>query len=296
MSEQSAVYSLDAPLDDPPQTVVSLVPSLTESLFDLQLDDKLIGRTEYCVYPAEKVAAVPALGGTKNPDIERIIAMQPGLVLANYEENRKADVEALREAGIAVWVTFPRTIQDVFNLLWNIMHLFDSTAMVARIRLIEQIYDRLLNMAEAREDELPAVFVPVWYDPLMTANQETYLHDVLRVCGAKNVFVERERQFPLEADLGEADPLPDDDPRVQGRDRRYPRVSKAELEAAQPDVILLPDEPFAFTEAHLPFFQALDVPAAADNRIHLVDGSLLTWHGTRVAYALDTLPAFFRLD
>jgi ABC-type Fe3+-hydroxamate transport system substrate-binding protein len=297
MTEATYTYSMDAPVDAAPATVVSLVPSITESLFDLNLGKRLIGRTDYCVYPPDKVALIPALGGTKNPDVQRIITMQPGLVIANYEENRKQDVEALQAAGIPVWVTFPRKVQDVFTLLWNIMYLFDETTMVARIRLIEQVYDRLLNQAEAREEAggLAKVFVPIWHEPLMTANKDTYLHDVLYTCGAENVFAQRERQFPLQADLGTAEPLAAADPRIVGRDTRYPRITFAEVEAAQPDVILLPSEPFQFTEKHIPLFKKLDVPAARHDRIHLVDGALLTWHGTRVAYALDQLPTLFRL-
>jgi ABC-type Fe3+-hydroxamate transport system substrate-binding protein len=276
--------------------VLSLVPSITESLFDLNLGNRLLGRTDYCIYPADKVGAVPSIGGTKNPDIQRIIQLNPGLVFANYEENRKEDVEALRAAGIPVWVSFPKTLAETFNLLWNIMYLFDESLMVPRIRLIEQIYDRLLNMAEANEDNLPSVFAPIWFDPLMTFNKETYIHDLLFVCGAKNVFAERQRRFPLEADLGQAEPYAADDPRIIGKDTRYPRISMAEVEAAKPDIILLPSEPFAFNESHIPIFQALDVPAAKHNRIHLVDGSWLTWHGTRMAYALNGLPALLRLD
>jgi ABC-type Fe3+-hydroxamate transport system substrate-binding protein len=297
MTEETYKYSMDAPVEEAPATVISLVPSITESMFDLNLGNRLIGRTEYCIYPKGKVEMIPALGGTKNPDIQRIINMKPGLVMANYEENRKADVEALQAAGIPVWVTFPRKIQEAINLLWNIMYLFDETTMVARIQLIEQVHERYLNIAEAREEEggLPKVFVPIWHEPLMTANKDTYLHDVLYTCGAENVFANRERQFPLQADLGEAEPLAADNPRLEGRDTRYPRITLAEVEAAQPDVILLPSEPFQFTEKHIPIFKGLDVPAAKHDRIHLVDGSLLTWHGTRVAYALDQLPTLFRL-
>lgn len=288
-------HSLEAPIDHAPRTVVSLVPSVTESMFDLNLADRLVGRTEYCIYPADKVERIPALGGTKNPDVERIIALSPELVIANFEENREDDVEALRSAGIPVWVMFPRTVQDVFNLLWNIMYLFDETAMVARVRLLEQVYDRLLNMSEAVEDIAPKVFVPIWDDPLMTANADTYLSDVLHICGGKNAFADRQRQFPLEADLGRAAPLPEDDPRVTGKDRRYPRLSMDEVVEAQPDVILLPSEPFQFEEKHVAIFKALEVPAAQNDRIHLVDGSFLTWHGTRIAYAMEQLPSLLQV-
>lgn len=290
---ESAYYQhqMDFPIETPPETVVSLVPSMTETLFDLNLGDRLIGITDYCVHPAERVNILPRIGGTKNPDVRRIIEMQPELVIANQEENRKADVLALREAGIPVWVTFPKSVTDVFNLLWNIMYFFEETAMVARVRLIEQTYDWVLGMSLEREETPCRVFAPIWYDPLMTFNQDTYMHDLLRVCGGTNVFAHRERRYPLSADLGNDAPYAEDDARAAGRDTRYPRVSWEEVAEAQPDVILLPSEPFAFSEQHLPAFAALDVPAARNGQIHLVDGSYLTWHGTRIAYALNTLPA-----
>lgn len=293
MSEEQTIHSLESPIENTPDTVISLVPSITESLFDLNLGNRLLARTEYCIYPQGQVENLPSIGGTKNPDVEAIIAMQPGLVFANAEENRKEDVEAIRAAGIPVWVSMPTKVADVFTLLWNIMYLFDETSMVARVRLIEQVYDRLTGMLEASDAELPKVFVPIWHDPLMTVNRETYLHDLLLTCGGLNVFADRERQFPLKADLGQQEA---NEALAEGRDTRYPRITLEEVELAQPDVILLPDEPFKFTEEHIPIFQQLDVPAAKNNRIHLVDGSWLTWHGTRLAYALNDLPNLLRVD
>ncbi|GAB4323363.1 MAG: helical backbone metal receptor [Phototrophicales bacterium] len=288
-------YHPQIPITEPARRVVSLVPSLTETLFDLNLGDRLVGITDYCIHPAEEVARLPRVGGTKNPDVAKIIALQPDLIFVNQEENRLEDVEAFRAAGINVWVTFPKTVQDVFNLIWDIMDAFHETSMVPRIRLIEYQHNWVSAMSEQRENagEVCKVFVPIWLDPLMTFNQDTYMHDLLRVCGGTNVFAQRERRFPLKADLGDAVPLPDDDARVKGRDRRYPRVSWQEVEAAQPDVILLPTEPYQFTEADIPKFAALDVPAARNNRIHIVDGTYLTWHGTRIAYALNELPQLF---
>lgn len=289
MDSSTYAYQMDEPVSEPPQRVVSLVPSVTESLFDLNLGSRLVAVTDYCIYPAEGVAKLPKIGGTKNPDIERIIALRPDLVIANAEENRREDIEALKAAGLAVWVTFPKTVRDAFNLLWNIMHVFDDGTMIERIRSIEWVADWLERMSEARETPC-RVFVPIWLDPLMTFNADTYAHDLLRLCGGTNVFAERERKYPLKADLGEAEAYPADDPRIAGRDTRYPRVTMEEVEAAQPDIILLPSEPFRFTEAHIPLFAALDVPAARNQRIILVDGSLLTWHGTRIGHALNTLP------
>ncbi|NDJ60085.1 MAG: ABC transporter substrate-binding protein [Chloroflexi bacterium] len=282
---------MDAPVEQPPRRVVSLVPSVTESLFDLGLGDRVRAITDYCIHPADQVARLPRIGGTKNPDVAQIIALSPDLVIANQEENRREDVEALQAANIPVWVTFPRTVREAFNLLWTIMHIFDEPQMVERVRAMEWTVDWLERMAETREETTPCrVFAPIWLDPLMTFNADTFPHDLLRLCGGQNVFAERDRQYPLKADLGEAEPYADDDPRVAGRDTRYPRITLAEVEAAQPDVILLPSEPFAFDESHIPMFAALDVPAAHHNRIHLLDGSLLTWHGTRIARAVSVLP------
>lgn len=280
------------PIETPPQRIVSLVPSMTESLFELALGNRLVGRTEYCIYPADKVTTVPTVGGTKNPDISAIIDLKPDLVIVNQEENRKEDAEALQAAGIPVWVTFPKTVPDVFDLLWSIMNACGETAMVPKVRLLEYTYDWVFGVTEDNEDmENPCkVFVPIWQDPLMTFNADTYMHNLLKDCGAINVFGDRERQFPLKAENGEADPIPADDPRLAERDTRYPRITLDEVVAAQPDVILLPSEPYHFTETDLPTFAALDVPAARNNQIHLVDGSLLSWHGTRLAYALEKIP------
>ncbi len=280
-------------LDKVPHRVVSLVPSVTESLFDLNLGERLVGVTDYCIHPADELADMPRIGGTKNPDVASIIALKPELVIANQEENRREDVEALQADGIPVWVTHPHTVPEAFNLLWDMMDMFHETSMVARVRLIEYQYDWVSGISQQRDDagQTVKVFCPIWLDPLMTFNADTYSHDILRVCGGWNVFAERERQFPLAADLGQAEPLSQDDPRRAGRDTRYPRVTWEEVTVAQPDVILLPSEPFAFTEAHIPLFKALDVPAAHHDRIYLVDGTLITWHGTRIAYAFNELPA-----
>lgn len=296
MSDENVYeFQTHSPITEPAQRIVSLVPSLTETLFDLNLGNRVVGVTDYCVYPREAVARLPRVGGTKNPDVDAVLSLDPDLIFANPEENRQADVEAFQAAGIPVWVTHPRTIQDVFNHIWEIMDIFHATEMVPRIRLIEHQYDWVSNISQQHDDrgEVVRTFVPIWLDPLMTANSDTYLHDVVRTCGGTNVFADRERRFPLQADLGQADAYAGDDARVQGRDTRYPRITLEEVEFAQPDVILLPSEPFAFNESHIALFASLDVPAAHNNRIHLVDGALLTWHGTRVAYALNDLPPLF---
>lgn len=269
MGEVPVPDGVDAkpPEISPPRRVVSLVPSVTESLFDLDLGDRLAGRTQFCVYPESEVQRVPMIGGTKTPDLEQINQLQPDLVIANWEENRREDVAILRDAGIPVWVTLPRSASDVFTFLWDVMHLFDHPVMVPRIRLIEQTYDYVFAASESMAQRVKT-FVPIWNDPLMTMNHDTYMHDLLRVCGAENVFAEQPE--------------------------RYPTVSDEEVIAAAPELILLPDEPFKFQEKHRQRFAALDVPAAKNDRIYFVDGSLLSWHGTRIAHALQQLPAMIQ--
>ncbi len=285
---------MDHPLAMPPQRVVSLVPSLTEALFDLDLGDRIVAITDYCTRPANRLHSILRVGGTKNPDVARIIALQPDMVLLNDEENRREDAAALHDANVPIWVTGPRTIFDALNLLWNIMAVFDHGTMSLRVREIERAYD--YNLAVSQTITPVRVFAPIWRDPWMTFNHATYAHDVVRICGGLNVFADRERQFPLEADLGQAAPYPDDDQRVAGQDRRYPRITLDEVMAEQPEVVLLPDEPYAFGAAEADEFRALDIPAAHNERIHLIDGDLLTWYGTRVAYALRDLPALLMGD
>lgn len=281
-------------MSEPPQRVISLVPSITESLFDLGVGDRLIAVTDYCVHPADKVATLPKIGGTKNPNIAYIIDAKPDLVFMNQEENRKEDAEALQAAGIPIWVTFPKTVRDAFNILWNIMHIFDEPNLVERIRAMEWTVDWLERTSENVTPK--SVFVPIWYTPMMTFNADTFAHDMLRLCGGVNVFADHERLYPLAADLGQREAYTPDDKRVEGRDTRYPRISLEEVVAAQPEIILLPSEPFAFDESHVREFAALDIPAARHGNIHLIDGSLITWHGTRMGRAMNELPPLFYAD
>ncbi|MFC1959183.1 helical backbone metal receptor [Chloroflexota bacterium] len=257
-------YSLSFTTDTPPQRVISLVPSITESLFDLQLGDRVIGITDYCIHPQDKIAHLPRLGGPKNPDIEQIIALQPDLVLMNAEDNRLQDAQKLQDQGIAVWTSHPRTVQEAINLLWEFMNVFDEPSMSERVRWIERQMDWVASAA--RVTAPVKVFVPIWYDPWMSFTAETFMHNLLLTCGGLNIFAEYRAAT------------------------RYPHVTLEEIIEAQPAVVLLPGEPYEFNETHVAEIAALNIPAAQTNRIHLVDGALLTWHGTRLAQALIEIP------
>ncbi|MBI3362552.1 MAG: ABC transporter substrate-binding protein [Chloroflexi bacterium] len=287
----------------PPLRVVSLVPSVTESLFDLGLGGRLIAVTDFCVHPAEGVLGIPKIGGTKNPRCDEITALHPDLVIANQEENRPQDVAKLQEAGLAVWVTFPRTVRGAIDVLWEMTRLFHvPSTMGQRIMTLEHALD-WTRAVEAEREPAP-FFCPIWREPhasqddarwWMTFNSETYIHDLLTVCGGRNIFADRERRYPLSADLrregggGKLEKSAGDE-----RDTRYPRVTLVEIVAGQPEVILLPSEPYSFDEADREeLMQLTDLPAARNGRVHLVDGSWLTWPGTRVARALQEMPPLF---
>jgi ABC-type Fe3+-hydroxamate transport system substrate-binding protein len=283
-----------------PKRVVSLVPSVTESLFAIGAGERLVAVTDYCVHPADKVARLPKVGGTKNPDLNRIRAALPDLVIANREENPKEAVETLLAEGFKVWVTFPRTVWEALQLLWAMVELFRVPKFGQSLSVLETAWE----WADLAAQNTPGVkvFCPIWRDPpaaegaprwWMTINRDTYVHDALRLSGGGNVFADRDRRYPLAADLGQAPA----EPPAPEWDTRYPRVTPDEAAARAPDVILLPSEPYPFGPDDLSAFDAFpEIPAVKHKRIYLVDGSLLTWHGIRLAKALAELPAFFAVD
>ena len=279
----------------PPRRVVSLVPSMTESMFDLGLGEFVAGITDYCIYPAEGVAGLPRLGGPKNPKLDEILALKPDLVMANQEENPKELVESLEAVGINVWVTFPKTLRQALDVLWTIVGLYQSRAAAIRLETLELTLDWAEEAVKDRQSwryfcpiwqslpEEPSV-EPAWW---MTFDQDTYMHDLLRLMGGENVFAGRVRRYPLSADLGltEAE-------QAGERDTRYPRVTFQEILNADPEVILLPDEPFAYEASQQARLMEMlaDTAAVRNGKVFLVEGSLLTWHGTRLARALRDLP------
>jgi iron complex transport system substrate-binding protein len=281
----------------PPKRVVSLVPSVTQSLFDLGMAGSLVGVTDFCQPPAEAAQRLARVGGTRTPKVEEIVALRPDLVIANQEENGRQEIEALQQAGVKVWLTFPRSIDDSLQLLWAMVEIFRMPQAAARIRTLEVT----LGWArEAAQSSPPVrVFCPIWQgssqpdDPWwMTFNAMTYAHDVIAAAGGLNIFAARERAYPLAADLGRAPAQP-----AEGRDTRYPCVSPGEVIAANPEVILLPDEPYAFGESDLLLFsrQLEATSAVGSGRVHPIDGRWITWHGTALAQSLAELPALLAI-
>jgi ABC-type Fe3+-hydroxamate transport system substrate-binding protein len=275
-----------------PQRLVSLVPSLTEVLFSFGHGAQVVGITDYCTEPAAGVAGKTTVGGTKNPDIAAILDLQPHLVFAVAEENQRQDVEQLAAAGVPVYVFEPRTVRDGIDLLWRVADLLDCRPEVAaHIQTIEQDYAETVALVAGRQRV--RVFCPIWKDPYMTINAETYVHDTLRVCGGDNIFARRQRRFPLAADLGRHPEAAGE--RYAERDRRYPRITLEEMAALVPDVILLPDEPYVFSTADVTDFTPFpNVPAVRDGRIYLIDGTMVSWYGPRIGHHLCTLRDLLR--
>jgi ABC-type Fe3+-hydroxamate transport system substrate-binding protein len=254
-------------LPRPPRRIVSLVPSITETLCHLGLADALVGITAYCLEPRALVRGKTRIGGEKDPDLAAIRALQPDLVVADIEENVREHVETLRGWEIPVWVTYPRTVAQGLAMIRELGQLTDTSVRAEAILADLEPLHAQVRATTARRRPVP-VFYPIWRAPWMTINADTYIHDLLAVCGAANIFGDRPA--------------------------RYPTVTLDEMAARRPEVIVLPDEPFRFRRAHLQDFAPYaDVPAVRAGRIHLMDGKPFSWHGPRVREALLTLPALF---
>ena len=264
----------------PPRRVVSLVPSDTLSVADLGCAGALVGRTDYCELPPDVVAKVPSVGGTKNPRVDDVCALEPDLVLANQEENTRGDLETLAQRGFRVYVAFPRRVADGIAHLARLARVFGVDADPAAKELLARGYHALREADAARAKATPLrAFCPIWMEPLMTIHGNTFISDMLDLCGAQNVFADRERRYPLAADLGRARALPKE--KVADRDVRYPRVTLDEVVERAPEVVLLPDEPHPFSEEDAKVFRGLDLPAARTDRVVRTGGKDLCWYGAR---------------
>ncbi len=269
-----------------PKRVVSLVPSDTLTLASLGCASALVGRTDYCELPKDVVSKIPSIGGTKNPRVDEIAALEPDLILANQEENTRSDLEELAQRGFKIYVGFPKRVGDGLAQMAKLARIFGVATDPAVKTLIKRGYDEVRAAETARAATEPLrVFCPIWMDPLMTIHGDTFISDMLDLCGGQNVFADRERRYPLAADLSDAKPLTGE--KVAGRDKRYPRVTMAEVVARAPQLILLPDEPHPFSEADADVFRALDVAHA----VVKTDGKDLCWYGSRSIEGLPRLRA-----
>jgi len=228
--------------------VVSLVPSLTESVA-ATAPALLVGATDWCTHP--RGLDVARVGGTKNPRVADVVALAPDLVLANEEENRAQDVAELRAAGVAVWVTAPRTLAAAFGSLRRML----AACGLDPPQWLDDARRVWSNTVDATPPYARAV-VPVWRRPWMVLGSDTFAGDVLAHLGVANVFA--------------------------GSAERYPKVTLQEMTATDPELVVLPDEPYAFS--------ATDGPESFPGRkVALVSGRHLTWYGPSLVAARDLL-------
>jgi ABC-type hemin transport system substrate-binding protein len=244
----------------PPRRIVSLVPSLTEALFAFGAGERVVGVTRFCEEPAALLAALPKVGGTKDPDRAAIVALRPELVVASSEENRAEDVAALRDAGLTVLVThYPSVAAALAGLIELAGIVGAGAALASAWRDQARTLVTARNAAALRPVRY---FCPIWRRPYMTARGDTYMADLLARAGGVDAA-------PSNGAL------------------HYNPIALDEVMAARPEIILLPDEPFRFQPRHAADFAAYtDAPAVAQQRIICFDGKLLTWYGPRIPAAL----------
>ena len=226
----------------PPGRVVSLVPSLTEAIAATDAG-LLVGATDWCTHPAG--LEVARVGGTRWPDLERVQALSPDLVVANAEENRDEDVAALRAAGVPVWVTAPATVDQALASLDRLCSVLDRPG-PAWLRRVQEVWAHPPRVAPV------TAVVPIWRRPWMVLGRDTFAGDVLARLGVRNVFAHA------------AD--------------RYPRLAKNEPGGVVADLVIFPDEPYAFTRDDGP-------EAWPQCRPAFVSGRHLTWYGPSLAEA-----------
>jgi len=231
-----------------PQRVVSLVPSLTETLFDLGRGDVVVGITDFCIFPPNLDR--PRVGGTKNPRVDAIRALAPDLVHMNREENLKRHADEIATFA-EVFMTEPKSVDDVASLITTLGAMHGSSERAAEL---------VRTLDDARFTTAPFTFaVPIWKDPWMWCGGDTYVSALVESIGGRNVLHDQ---------------------------MRYPSMSVDDVVAMKPDVIFLPDEPYAFTAA--------DAHAIGANVIGPFPGHLFTWHGTRTIEGLRFLRASIR--
>jgi ABC-type Fe3+-hydroxamate transport system substrate-binding protein len=233
-----------------PQRIVSLVPSQTELLFDLGVAEKIVGVTKFCTDPADKVAAVTRVGGTKKFNFARIDALAPDLILGNKEENYQDGIEQLK-MRYPVWMSDIYDLEDALSMVEQVATMVGASERGQSLsRTVRARFASLHETLGNRQVPRRAAYF-IWRKPYMVVGGNNFIDHLMVRAGLCNVFGDRER---------------------------YPEVTAAQVAAARPEVLLLSSEPFPFTPAHRDEFQRM----VADAEVRLVDGTLFSWYGSRL--------------
>jgi ABC-type Fe3+-hydroxamate transport system substrate-binding protein len=236
-----------------PSRIISLVPSQTELLYTLGLDEQVIGITKFCVHPNVWFREKTRIGGTKTVKMDVIQQLQPDLIIANKEENVKEQVEELAR-HYPVWTSDINDLPDAFN-------------MMEQIGIITSRYDKAMDLIRdiktafatlpVHQHTIPTAYL-IWRNPYMTIGGDTFIHHMLARCGLQNVF---------------------------GHTTRYPAITVEALQASGCRLLLLSSEPYPFKQQHISALQSF----LPDTQIRLADGELFSWYGSRLLHA----PAYF---
>lgn len=231
-----------------PQRIISIVPSQTELLFYLGMDEKVTGITKFCTHPADKFKSITKIGGTKQLDIAKIITLKPDLIIANKEENERSQVEELMNI-CPVWISDISNLEQATDMIERVGELVDRQTQAKKL---SQIITRQFDELNIPPLNLKVAYL-IWRKPYMVAGKNTFIDAMLQKCGLTNAF-----------DI-----------------ERYPEVDCQMLLNVKPDVIFLSSEPYPFKEKHIAEFKAL-LPSAI---IKLVDGEVFSWYGNRLLLA-----------
>lgn len=233
-----------------PKRIVSLVPSQTELLYDLGLEQRVVGQTIFCIHPRSHFKSAVKIGGTKRLQIEKIRSLDPDLIIGNKEENERSQIEEL-EKDFPVWMSDIRTPAEAIQMILSIGRITQTkNSAEALSNRINRLIEQCTGIVTARQK---AIYL-IWKTPWMAAGHETYIHEMMKIAGYENL--------------------------IEGR---YPELSIPQITALKPEKILLSSEPYPFQAEHvqelkqyLPF-----------SDIALVDGELFSWYGSRMIHALE---------
>ena len=229
--------------------IVSLVPSITESLFDFGLTEmEVVGRTKFCIHPKTLITKVPVIGGTKNLNLDKIKALKPDLIIANKEENEKLQIEELGKY-FEIWLTDIENLQDNQNFLTELGTLLNKQGLALNFNeKINVIFDSSKELSPKKVAYL------IWKNPYMTVGSDTFIHEIIEKIGFTNLFKDS---------------------------KRYPEISVNQMKEAE--YVFLSSEPFPFQQKHIDELQK-ELP---DSKIMLVDGEAFSWYGTHLSRCGD---------
>jgi ABC-type Fe3+-hydroxamate transport system substrate-binding protein len=234
-----------------PKRILSVVPSITELLFDLGVGEQLVGRTKFCVHPKEKITKLPIIGGTKNLNLEKIKQLSPDLIIANKEENIEADITYLAQF-FEVWVTEIATIEDSFLMISQLGQRLNQAQKATEIIVKTNEILRRFSEKEAKK----ALYL-IWRKPYMSVGKDTFIHDMMQRIGFENYCKNQ---------------------------TRYPEIEVQNIDNQMIDLVLLSSEPFPFKEKHIKELQLL----FPKSEVKLVDGEFFSWYGSRVIHLFET--------